>query len=132
VADLELEIRAAAAIPSGASAPFPATADPTTGGLNVFVAGLAAYSYYHSTGANAGTSIKGAPGTLRALTINTPVASDQITLKDGGAGGAVIAVLKLPASLLNEGPITAIYDVAFATSLYITSTTGSDITVSYR
>ena len=39
MADLELEIRAAAAIPSGATAPWPGTADPTDGGLNVHISG---------------------------------------------------------------------------------------------
>lgn len=79
------------------------------------------------------TTVRGGPGVLHTITINTPVASSVITIYDNtAASGTKIGTITLPATLLQEGPYTAIYDVIFATGLTITTATGaSDITVSY-
>ncbi len=80
------------------------------------------------------TVVKAAAGFLHTLTINTPVASSVITLYDNtAASGTKLATITLPATLLMEGPDTAIYDLLFTTGLTIVTATGaSDITVSYR
>lgn len=80
------------------------------------------------------TTLKSGAGYLHSLTINTPVATSIITIYDNTAGsGTKIGTITLPATLLSDGPKTAIFNVAFATGLTIvTGTAASDITVSYR
>lgn len=78
------------------------------------------------------TTITSTAGILHTVTINTPVASDVITLyNSAGTSAAVIAKITLPAALLNEGPNTAIYDISFG-SLTLAKTSTSDVTVAYR
>lgn len=80
------------------------------------------------------TVVKSGVGVLHSITINKPVASSVITIYDNtAASGTKIGTITLPATLLTEGPQTAIYDVAFKTGLTINTATGaSDITVSYN
>lgn len=80
------------------------------------------------------TLLKTGPGVLHSLTINTPVASSVITIYDNtSAAGTKLATITLPATLLQEGPYTAIYDIAFTVGLtVVTGTASSDITVGYR
>lgn len=79
------------------------------------------------------TTVKSGKGNLHAIIINTPVASGTITMFDNTAGsGTKIATITNPVSLLGMGPISAVYDIAFATGLTIVTTGAQDITVSYR
>lgn len=77
------------------------------------------------------TAVKSGAGFLHSVTINTPVASSVITLFDNTApSGTKIGTITLPATLLTEGPYTALYDVVFNTGLTVTTGTGaSDITI---
>lgn len=80
------------------------------------------------------TVVKAASGFLHSITINTPAATGVITIYDNTAGsGTKIGTITMPATLLSDGPRTAIFDVLFATGLTIvTATAAQDITVSYR
>lgn len=91
------------------------------------------FSYTGITG-QATTVIKSGSGLLSAITINTPVATSVITIYDNtAASGTKIATITLPATLLQQGPYTAVYNVSFTTGLTIvTGTASSDITVSWR
>jgi hypothetical protein len=91
-------------------------------------------TYFNQAGTTTGLNIKSGAGFLHTLTINTPAPSAVITLYDSlTAAGTVIATITLPGTLLNVGPIPAIYDVAFTTGLSIKIATGAaDVTVSYR
>ena len=79
------------------------------------------------------TTVKSSRGVLHSIVINTPVASSVITIYDNtAASGTKIGTITLPATLLTEGPYSALYDVVFTTGLTITTATGaSDITVSW-
>ena len=79
------------------------------------------------------TDVKASAGFLHSVVINTPVASSVINIYDNtAASGTLIGTITLPATLLNQGPMTALYDVAFATGLTVKTATGaSDITVTY-
>lgn len=101
----------------------------TTNRLNV----EPVYSFQNIS-STATTVVKSGAGTLHTITINKPVASSVITIYDNtAASGTLIATITLPATLLQEGPYSAIYDVSFSTGLTIVTATGaSDITASYR
>ena len=92
------------------------------------------FSYTHQAGTTAGVNIKSGAGFLHCVTVNTPAASAVITLDDAiSATTPTIAVITLPATLVNEGPTTACYDVAFNTGLELVVATGAaDVTVSWR
>lgn len=90
-----------------------------------------AFSYKNITSATTAT-VKSGPGILRALVVNTPAASATITVYDNTAGsGTKIATITLPATLLAQGPISAVYDVAFTVGLTIVTTGTCDLTVSW-
>jgi len=79
------------------------------------------------------TTVKSGAGFLHSITFNKPVASEVWTIYDNTAGsGTKIGTITLPATLLSQGPYTAIYDVSFATGLTIVSGSTTDGTVSYR
>jgi hypothetical protein len=79
------------------------------------------------------TTIKSGAGFLHCITFNKPVASEVWTIYDNTSGsGTKIGTITLPAALLNEGPVTAVYDVSFATGLTIVSGSTTDGTVSFR
>lgn len=87
---------------------------------------------YTNLGVTAGTTIHNKPGFLHSVIINTPIASGTVTIYDNtAASGTKIATITLPATLLNEGPQFALYDVNFYTGLTIVTTgTNIDVTVS--
>jgi hypothetical protein len=89
---------------------------------------------YNNITSTATTLVKTGVGFLHAITVNTPVASSVITLYDNtSAAGTKMGTITLPATLLQEGPYTALYDVTFSVGLtVVTATAASDLTVSYR
>jgi hypothetical protein len=86
--------------------------------------------YTHITG-DVTTAIKPAPGTLHAVCLNTPVATEIITLFDSlTAAGTVIAVITVPAS---PQPVCLPYHASFNVGLTVlTATAASDITVTWE
>lgn len=87
---------------------------------------------YLNVAASATTAVKATPGILHAVVINTPIASDVITIYDNtAASGTKIATITLPATLVSQGPMVALYDSTFNTALTIVSAGNSNFTVSY-
>jgi hypothetical protein len=88
------------------------------------------FLYSNITG-QATTVLKAGPGTLHALTFNTPVATEVVTIFDSTtAAGTKIATITVPASPM---PVTLFYDVTYGKGLVVlTATASSDITVSFR
>jgi hypothetical protein len=75
------------------------------------------------------TSLKSTPGYLHTICVNTPAATGTITVYDGTASGAEIAIITGYGSV----PFCAVSDVAFWTGLTIvTATAAQDVTVSFR
>lgn len=90
------------------------------------------YSFNNITTATT-TTVKSGAGTLHSIITNTTAASATVTIYDNTAGsGTKIGTTTNPVSLLQMGPLTAIYDVAFATGLTIVTTGTQDITVTYK
>lgn len=89
---------------------------------------ISAYKYVNITGQTT-TVIKAAPGILHTVCINTPAATETITMYDNTAGsGTKIGTITVFAS---TNPCLT-YDVNFATGLtLVTATASSDLTVSY-
>ena len=88
------------------------------------------YSFSHIS-TNATTTAKSGAGTLHTITINTPGATDTLTVYDNTAGsGTVIAVI----NDASTNATTLTYDLAFTTGLTIVSagTTAPDVSVSYK
>lgn len=77
------------------------------------------------------TVIKSGAGILHTVILNTPVATEVITIFDNtAASGTKIATITVPASPL---PVELTFDCAFLTGLTIlTATAASDITVMWR
>lgn len=77
------------------------------------------------------TTVKSGAGFLHSITINTPIASSVIKIYDNTTNsGTLIGTITIPATLLEQGPYTALYDVTFNTGLTINTATGaSDITI---
>lgn len=96
-------------------------------------AGSAQGYNYNNITSETTTYVSVKPGFLHSITINTPVASGVIVIYDNtAASGTTIGTITLPATLLNQGPMTAVYDVVFNTALTIaTSGAECDITVAY-
>ena len=87
------------------------------------------YLYSHIT---ADTQIKGAPGTLHTLTVNSCTGAGVLTLYDDLAEvGTIIAAIAIP---ITPVPVTLHYDVDFVTALYTgyDGALAADITISYR
>lgn len=91
------------------------------------------YSYVNIT-TQTTTVVKGSPGFLQAIIINTPVASSVITIYDNTAGsGTKIGTITLPATLLSDGSISITYNATCTTGLTVVTASGtSDVTVIYR
>ena len=89
---------------------------------------ISVYKYKNITDQST-TTVKSGSGTLHTVCINTPAATETITIYDNTAGsGTKIGTATVYAS---TNPCL-IYDVAFSTGLTIvTATASSDITVSY-
>lgn len=85
---------------------------------------------YTNINAAGTTVVKSGAGVLHSITFNKPVASEVWTLYDNtAASGTKIGTITLPATLLQQGPYTAVYDIAFSTGLTIVSTGTTDGTV---
>lgn len=80
------------------------------------------------------TVVRNGQGILKTVTINQPIASATVTIYDNTAGsGTKIATITLPATLLEQGPKSAVYELDFGTGLTIVTTgAGIDVTVSWR
>jgi hypothetical protein len=96
------------------------------------------YSYTNATATGTGY-VKTSGAYLHTVTINKPVASAVIKLSDStqyqgsSANEYTIGTITMPATLLNNGPITAVYDVQTVNGLtYYTSAAAEDITIAWR
>lgn len=89
---------------------------------------ITAYKYANIT-TDATTTVKSGSGILHTICINTPAATETVTIYDNTAGsGTKIGSMTSFASV--QGCNT--YDVAFSTGLTIvTATAAGDITVAY-
>jgi len=91
------------------------------------------YNFYHLGTTSAGALIIAGSGVLHTINVNTPVAGQVITIADAttGTSGKTIAAITCVATTAPVAPY--IYDVAYATGLWIINTTGAaDITVAYK
>lgn len=78
-------------------------------------------------------TLKSGPGHLHSVVLNTLVASGLVEIFDSlTATGTSIGKIQNPGTLLAQGPLGVIYDIAFATGLTIKTTLIQDVTVSYR
>lgn len=78
------------------------------------------------------TVVKSGVGLLGKLIINKAVLSGVVTIYDNTAGsGTRIATITYGAALLSDPPLTAHYEVQFATGLTIVTSAATDITVCY-
>lgn len=89
---------------------------------------ISAFRYLNITG-QATTTVKSGSGILHTICVNTPAATETITIYDNTAGsGTKIGTITVYAS---TNPCLT-YDVNFITGLtLVTATASSDITVSY-
>jgi len=89
---------------------------------------ITAYRYLNITG-QATTTVKSGGGILHTICINTPAATETITIYDNtAASGTKIGTITIFAS---TNPCLT-YDVNFTTGLtLVTATASSDLTVSY-
>jgi hypothetical protein len=89
---------------------------------------ITAYRYLNITG-QATTTVKSGGGILHTICINTPAATETITIYDNtAASGTKIGIVTVFAS---TNPCLT-YDVNFTTGLtLVTATASSDLTVSY-
>lgn len=93
---------------------------------------IGGYNYTNITTATT-TVVKTGLGVLHAIILNTPVASATATVYDNTAGsGTKIGTVTLPGTLLNEGPVSAIYDVQFNTGLTLVTTGTADWTIVWK
>ncbi len=75
-------------------------------------------------------TVKNSAGILKAIIINTPVATSVITYKDGST---VKGTITLPGALLSSGPIQLELNIACGTSIVIVqATAASDITIIWK
>jgi len=87
------------------------------------------YPYMHITG---DTQVKGFPGVIHTLTVNSCTVAGTLTLYDNDVeSGDVIAVIVIP---ITPVPFTLRYDLEFVNALYAgyDDTLVTDITISYR
>jgi hypothetical protein len=103
--------------------------DPVNDGITTYPHG---HSYTNITSATTTTIASGA-GVLRALTINTFVASATIKIYDNTAGsGTPIATLTLPSTITGDAPCSIPFEAAFTTGLTVVTSGATDITVLAR
>ena len=90
------------------------------------------YNYTNITSATT-TLVKGGPGVLHAIIVNKRVASGVIEFDDALTNTTPkIGTITFPGTLLSDGPIQVLYDIAFTTGLSITTTGTMDITVVWK
>ncbi len=87
--------------------------------------------YYNMTATNSGELVKSGEGALYSITLNKPTATSVITMYDGtSTSGTVIGTITIPASPM---PVTLVYDVFFATGLFVSQgTAASDLTIAFK
>lgn len=91
------------------------------------------YNAYKNIAAAATTVVKGRPGLLASITINTPVGGDTITVYDNtAASGTKIATITVPSTVTADNAVTLVFDVAFTTGLTVVTSGNDDVTVAYR
>ncbi len=85
---------------------------------------------FTNVAAQASALLRTGAGVLHAVTFNKPIATSVLTLYDGlTTGGTKIATITIPAS---PNTPTMIYDVAFATGLFmVMGTADMDVTISW-
>lgn len=88
------------------------------------------YNYTNVTAQTAGTLLRTGRGVLHAIAFNKPIATSVLTIYDGtSTAGTKIATITIPAS---PNTPTLIYDVAFATGLFVVMATADmDVTISW-
>lgn len=88
------------------------------------------YNYSNVVATGGGGLLRTGPGVLHCIAFNKPIATSVLTIYDGlTAGGTVIATITIPASPMTP---TMIYDVAFATGLFVVMATANmDVTISW-
>lgn len=89
-----------------------------------------AYNFTNIAAQTAGTVIRTGRGLLHTIVFNKPIATSVLTIYDGiSTAGTKIATITIPAS---PNTPTMIYDVAFATGLFVVvATADMDITLSW-
>ena len=86
---------------------------------------------YQNITAATTTTVKSGAGFLRAIMVNTPIASATITVYDNtSASGTKIGTFTLPSTVGN--PFTIPCDIAFSTGLTLVTSGLTDITAVYR
>lgn len=79
------------------------------------------------------TVVKSGSGILHKVCENTIAASASISMFNNTAGsGASLGVITNPLTLLQMGPLCAVYDAYFSTGLTIVTTGTQNITITYR
>lgn len=113
---------------AAASAIFRPAAIPVSGTVTI-----GGYNYTNIT-TQTTTQVKTGPGVLHALIINKPLASGVVEIDDAlSHTSPVVGTITLPATLLQDGPKVATYDIAFSTGLSITTSGATqDITVVWK
>lgn len=88
------------------------------------------YKFFNISTTSAGVLVVAGSGKLHGVTVNTVVASQVITIYDGtSTAGNLICKITCPTTTFAPNNI---YEVKYATGLYMITTTGAaDITVSY-
>lgn len=89
--------------------------------------------FYNNIVGAATTTVHSGATQFRRIIVNTPVASGSITIYDSTTGsGTKIGTITLPATLVNEGPNYANYEVNCNIGLTIVTVGALDITVVWR
>lgn len=101
--------------------------------VQVWVGNSPGYSYTHIGAGQATTVVKASAGLLRAIVFNGPAAATNVTTvyDNPSTTGTVIAI---PLATAVVGPVTVIYDAAFALGLTIITGTanGADMTIVWK
>lgn len=86
------------------------------------------WNYKYSSGSGA-VIVKGSPGFLHSINLNSPVATTVIKLYDSiSAQTGTFAIITIPAS---PQPVTLFYDITLLNGLTLNIGTSSDITIVY-
>ena len=90
-------------------------------------------NYTHITAATT-TIVQAKAGLLHCITFNQMATSGTVIAYDSPTGTSLVVIgsIAFPATLLNNPPMTAFYDVQFNNGLTIVTTGASDITVAWR
>lgn len=92
-----------------------------------------AYSFLNIVAGQATTVVKASAGTLHAIVFNGPATATNVTNVYDHASG-VGTIIATPLATAVVGPVTVVFDVAFANGLTIITGTanGANMTVVYR